>query len=161
MVVEVAIFVLAAALVLIGIAGTIYPALPGPILVFAGLFLAAWANDYEYVSWFWLTILGILTALTFVADFVATVLGARRVGASGLALWGSFLGAVVGLFFGLPGLLFGPFIGAVGGELIARGRVDQASRVGLATWLGLIFGTLAKLALIVAMLGVFATAYFI
>lgn len=161
MIVEIALLVLAAVLVLIGIAGTVYPALPGPVLVFGGLFLAAWTNDYEYVSWFTLTVLGLLTILTFIADFLATVLGVRRVGASGLAMWGAFIGAIVGIFFGLIGLLMGPFVGAVGGELIARGRVDQASRVGIATWLGLIFGTLAKLALIVAMLGVFLTAYFI
>jgi hypothetical protein len=161
MVVEIALLVLAAVLVLIGIAGTIYPALPGPVLVFVGLFLAAWTNDYEYVSWFTLTVLGLLTVLTFIADFLATVLGVRRVGASGLAMWGAFIGAIAGIFFGLIGLLMGPFVGAVGGELIARGRIDQASRVGIATWLGLIFGTLAKLALIVAMLGVFLTAYFI
>jgi uncharacterized protein YqgC (DUF456 family) len=161
MAIEIAILVLAGILVLLGIAGTVYPALPGPILVFGGLFLAAWANDYEYVSWFTLTVLGLLTILTFIADFIATVLGARRVGASGMAIWGSFFGTIVGMFFGLLGLLLGPFAGAVVGEFVARGSVDQSARVGIATWLGLIFGTLAKLALIFAMLGVFLIAYFI
>jgi uncharacterized protein YqgC (DUF456 family) len=68
---------------------------------------------------------------------------------------------VVGLFFGLIGILLGPFIGAVVGELMARRRMGDAARVGLATWIGLAVGALAKVALVFAMLAVFATAYFI
>ena len=66
-----------------------------------------------------------------------------------------------GLFLGLPGLILGPFVGAVVGEMISHGKVEQATRAGLATWMGLIFGTLAKLALVFTMLGVFALAYFV
>jgi uncharacterized protein YqgC (DUF456 family) len=76
-------------------------------------------------------------------------------------VWGALLGTIVGLFFGPIGLIFGPFVGAVAGELSVHGRVDQASRVGVATWLGLLFGTLAKIAIAFAMLGIFVFAYFI
>jgi len=96
-----------------------------------------------------------------VVDFAASVLGAKRVGASRRALWGAALGALIGLFFSLPGLVLGPFIGAVVGELTVHGRVDRAGRVGIATWVGLIFGTLFKIAIAFSMVGVFVLAYLI
>jgi uncharacterized protein YqgC (DUF456 family) len=152
--------VLAVVLVCLGLAGSVLPALPGVPLVFAGLLLAAWAGDFEQVSWITLTVLGLLTVASFVIDLVATALGAKRVGATRLAIAGAALGTLGGLFLGLPGLVLGPFVGAVAGELMSHGQVQQATRAGLATWVGLIFGTLAKLALVFTMLGVFAFAYF-
>jgi len=154
-------WVLAAVLVGIGIAGSVLPALPGVPLVFAGLLLAAWAGDFQQVTWITLVVLGLLTAISFVIDVVATAAGARRVGATRLAVAGAALGTIGGLFLGLPGLILGPFVGAVVGEMISHGKMDQATRAGFATWMGLIFGTLAKLALIFTMLGVFALAYFV
>jgi uncharacterized protein len=153
-------WLLATALVLVGLAGAVLPAIPGVPLVFAGLWLAAWINEYALVSGFTVAVLGVLTVLAMAIDLLASVLGARRVGASRQAIAGSALGALVGIFFGLPGLVLGPFIGAVVGELLARGSLDQAARVGVGTWLGLLFGTLAKLALSIAMVGVFVFAYF-
>ena len=138
-------WILAGALVVVGIAGTILPALPGVPLVFIGLLVAAWIGDFQRIGWPTLTILGLLTALAVAADLVATLFGAKRAGASKLALLGAAIGSIVGLFFGLIGILFLPFVGAVIGELIARERLDQAARVGLATWLGMLFGALAKL----------------
>jgi len=150
---------LAGLLVLIGFAGTILPALPGVPLVFGGLFLAAYIGNFEKIGWLTLTILGTLTALALVADFAATLLGAKRAGASKLALLGAGIGSILGIFSGLWGLLVFPFIGAVAGELVARQKLDQASRVGLATWLGLMIGTLAKLAIALTMIGVFVVSY--
>lgn len=159
--VEFWLWALAALLVAVGIAGAVLPALPGVPLVFAGLVVAAWADDFERVGALPLVILGLLMLLSFVVDFLATVLGAKRVGATKLALAGAAIGTLLGLFFGLPGLILGPFLGAVAGELVSHGRVEQATRAGLATWVGLLFGTLAKLALAFTMLGVFAAAYFL
>jgi uncharacterized protein YqgC (DUF456 family) len=155
------IWVLAAALVLAGVAGSVLPALPGVPLVFAGLLAAAWADDFQRVGTFPLVLLGLLTLLSFAIDFAATMLGAKRVGATKLAIVGAALGTVAGLFLGLPGLILGPFVGAVIGELLSHGEVQKATRAGIATWMGLLFGTLAKLALVFTMLGVFATAYFL
>lgn len=154
-------WIIAVILVIVGLAGTVLPALPGAPLVFLGLLLAAWADGFQKVGWFPLTILGILTAGTFAVDFLATSLGAKRVGASYLAIGGAVVGTIVGLFLGIPGLLLGPFVGAVAGEYIARRDLRQAGKVGLGTWLGLVLGTAAKLGLIFLMIGLFVFAYII
>ena len=153
-------WVLVAVLVLIGLAGTLLPALPGVPLIFLGLLLAAWLDNFQRIGWPTLTTLGVLTALAVGVDLLATILGAKRVGASKLALLGAMFGSVVGLFFGLIGIFIFPFVGAVVGELIARREMGQAAKVGVATWLGLLLGALAKLALALTMIGVFALAYF-
>lgn len=152
-------WIVAILLVLIGIAGSVLPALPGVPLVFAGLLLGAWIDHFQKVGWFTLVILGLLTLLSFAVDFLATSMGAKRVGASKWAIAGSALGTLAGLFFGIPGLILGPFLGAVTGELIARRGQRQAVRSGFGAWIGLLVGTAGKLALIFAMVGIFLTAY--
>ena len=150
---------IAAILVLAGVLGTVLPVLPGALLVFGGLFLAAWAQDFTRVGLWGIVIIFMLLVLAFAADFLASVLGAKRVGASPKALIGAALGGFVGVFFGLPGILLGPFIGAVLGELIARGGFAQAARVGVGTWLGLVFAAVAKLVTVFLMIGTFAAFY--
>ncbi len=154
-------WLLVVVLVVVGIAGTVLPALPGVPLVFAGLLLAAWIDGFTKVGWLPLMILGLLTALSFVVDFAATALGARRVGATKLAIAGALVGTVIGIFLGLPGLILGPFVGAVAGELISNRDLPRAGKVGLGTWIGMVFGTAAKLALAFSMLGIFAAAWLI
>ncbi len=152
---------IAGLLVLVGLAGTLLPALPGVPLVFIGLLIAAWIEDFQRIGWPTLTLLAILTAIAIAVDIAASILGAKRVGASRLALLGAAIGSVVGLFFGLVGIFVLPFVGAVIGELVARNEMAQAAKVGFATWLGLLFGALAKLALAMTMVGVFVIAYLI
>ena len=153
-------YLLAAVLVLVGIAGVVLPALPGLPVVFAGMALAAWAGGFEVIGWMTLVVLGFLTLLSVAVDFLATVLGAKRVGASRKALIGAMLGTLVGIFFGPVGLFAGPFVGALLGELGDGRQVGQAARVGLGTWLGILLGTVLKLALAFTMLGLFAFAWF-
>jgi uncharacterized protein YqgC (DUF456 family) len=152
-------FVIAAILVALGLAGTILPVLPGILLVFGGLFLAAWADGFAHVGIVALAIIGTLAVLSLVADFAAQLLGAKRVGASPLALAGAAIGGVIGIFLGIPGLLLGPFIGAVAGEYLARGRLAQAGKVGLGTWLGLIVAAVAKVVIAFLMIGTFFAAW--
>ncbi len=152
-------YVLAAVLIVIGFAGTILPILPGVPVVFGGMWLAAWADGYAHVGKFTLIVLGVLTALALVLDFVASMFGANRVGASRHAVVGALLGTVVGLAFGLPGLLLGPFVGALLGELVAGGGLRKATGVGIGAWLGFVVGTAAKLGICFAMLGIFALAF--
>ncbi|MGE0355510.1 MAG: DUF456 domain-containing protein [Burkholderiales bacterium] len=150
---------IAALLVVVGIAGTVLPLLPGIAFVFGGLLLAAWADDFQRVGAFAIVILGLLTALAIAADLLASAFGAKRMGASPRAVVGATIGAVVGIFFGLPGLVVGPFVGAVAGELSARRELLHAGRAGLGTWLGLLLGSIAKLTLAFLMVGVYATAW--
>ena len=149
-------WLLAAILVLAGLLGLLLPALPGPPLLFAGLLVAAWAEDFVYVGAGTLALLAALALLTYAVDFAASALGAKRFGASKRAVIGAAVGAVVGLFFGLPGILFGPFIGAVIGELTAQRGLSDAGRAGVGATLGLVLGVAAKLTLAFAMLGLFA-----
>jgi uncharacterized protein len=151
---------LAGVLVVVGLAGTILPALPGVPFVFMGLLVAAWIGDFQKIGWPTLAILATLTALAIAADLLAALFGAKRAGASKLALLGAAIGSIVGLFFGFVGIFVFPFIGAVIGELMARQRLHQAAKVGFATWLGMLLGALAKLSLAITMLGVFVIAYF-
>jgi hypothetical protein len=150
---------IAAILVLAGVLGTVLPVLPGALLVFGGLFLAAWAQDFTRVGLWGLAIIFVLLVLAFAVDFIASLLGAKRLGASPKALIGAGLGGFIGVFFGLPGILLGPFIGAVMGELIARGGFRQAAKVGVGTWLGLLFAAVAKLVIAFLMIGTFAAFY--
>jgi uncharacterized protein YqgC (DUF456 family) len=152
---------LAIALIAVGVAGTILPALPGAVLVFGGIVLAAWIDDFARIPVWVLAILGVLTALAWVVDYVAAAAGAKRAGASRLALVGAALGTLAGVFTGLWGLLFMPLAGAAIGELIAQRDLRRAGKVGLATWIGLLAGTAAKVAIVFTMVGVFVAALLI
>ena len=155
-------YVLAVVLVIVGIAGTVLPALPGIPLVFAGLLLAAWADGFQHVGGWTLGALAVLTVLSIAVDLLATAMGAKRVGASRLAVIGAAVGTVAGLFAGLIGVFVGPFVGAVAGELIHRRRLEDvghATRVGIGTWVGLLAGTILKLVIGFGMLGLFAVVW--
>ena len=89
-------------LVIAGIAGIVFPALPGHVLIFAGLFLAAWADDFTRVSGWTLAVIGVVAALSYTVDFVAAALGAKRVGASPRAVVGAGLGTLLGIPSGFP-----------------------------------------------------------
>ncbi|HKI06329.1 MAG TPA: DUF456 domain-containing protein [Thermoanaerobaculia bacterium] len=158
---EPVLMLLAVVLVGVGVLGTVLPALPGAPLVFLGLLVAAWADHFQKVGWFTLTILALLTVLTFVVDFMAASLGAKRVGASWAALAGAAVGTIVGFFFSIPGLILGPFVGAVIGEYAARRNWAQAGKVGVGTWVGMLIAIAGKLALIFTMVGIFVLAYVI
>lgn len=152
-------YLAAGALILIGLAGTILPALPGLPVVFAGMLLAAWVDDFTRISVWTIVLLAVLTAVSVLTDIASTALGAKRVGAGKAAMFGAALGTLVGgIFFSLPGLILGPFVGAVAAEM-ARGReFRDASRIGMGAWVGLALGTALKAALAFAMLGIFVLA---
>jgi uncharacterized protein YqgC (DUF456 family) len=160
-------WLLAIALIAVGIAGTVLPALPGVVLVLGGIALGAWIDDFSRVSAWTLGAIAVLAALAWATDFVASVLGAKKAGASKAALLGAAIGTVVGIFTGLIGLLFMPLVGAAAGEAWAqRDRLrggdlavgGQVTRVGVATWIGLLVGTAVKLALVFMMVGIFIAA---
>ena len=94
----------------------------------------------------------------WIVDFAAAALGAKRAGASKLALLGAVIGTFVGVVTGLWGLLFMPLAGAAIGEYAAQRDLRRAGKVGLATWVGLLLGTAAKVAIVFAMIGIFVFA---
>lgn len=155
---DIALYVLAALLIVGGLAGAVLPALPGIPMLFGGIWLVAAVDNYQHLGLWWLLIIGVLGGVGVAVDFVASTLGAKRVGASKLALWGAALGTLVGMFFGIPGLLFGPFLGALAGEMASGTSVLRSTHVGVGTWLGLLFGTLVKLVISFVMAGLFGVA---
>jgi hypothetical protein len=151
--------VVAVALIAAGLVGAVVPALPGIPLIFGGIWLFAGMDHYHHINRWWLLGIGLVGAVGLTLDLVATALGAKRVGASRRAVWGALLGTVVGIFFGLPGLLLGPFLGAMAGELAAGNSVLRSTHVGMSTWMGLIFGTLVKLVSSLTMLALFGAGW--
>jgi uncharacterized protein YqgC (DUF456 family) len=85
-------------------------------------------------------------------DWLAALVGAKRFGASRWGIAGAVLGAAVGIFFGLPGIVLGPVAGAVALELLRKRDVESASRIGLGTLLGFVFGKAVEYALALVLL---------
>jgi uncharacterized protein YqgC (DUF456 family) len=108
-----------------------------------------------------LIVIGVLAAASYGVDFAASALGAKRLGASTRAMIGAGLGTLLGLFFGLPGIVVGPFVGAVAGELTVHRDWRRAGRVGIAAWIGFVIGTAVKVAIAFVMVGLFLLAYFL
>ena len=154
-------WVLAVALVVIGLIGIVLPALPGTILIFAGLLLGAWADGFTRVGAATLTLLGLMAAASYGVDFVAAALGVKRLGASTRAMTGAALGTLFGLFLGIPGLIVGPFVGAVLGELTMHRDFGRAGRAGVAAWIGFAIGMAVKVALAFTMVAIFLAAMFL
>ncbi|MBL8372596.1 MAG: DUF456 domain-containing protein [Burkholderiaceae bacterium] len=146
------------ALILLGLAGTVLPVLPGTLLVWAGIVLGAWIDDFARVSVTTVVFISVLGVLAWGLDYAAGLLGAKKAGASKLALLGAAVGTVLGLFMGLVGVLFMPLVGAALGEYLARKDETRAVKVGFATWVGIMLGLLAKVVLAFIMVGVFAAA---
>jgi hypothetical protein len=158
---DIALWVLAVVLIVVGLLGTILPALPGAVLVFAGIALAAWIDDFTRISGWTVGILGVLTAVAWLTDYFAALVGAKKVGASRAAVVGAAIGTLLGVFTGLVGLLFMPLAGAAAGELYARRDLVRAGQVGVATWIGLMVGIVAKVVIVFVMVGIFIAALLI
>jgi hypothetical protein len=151
-------WILSAILILIGLAGTVLPVLPGTLLVWAGIVLGAWIDDFTRVGMVAVAVISALAVLAWALDYVAGLLGARKAGASRLALLGAAVGTVLGLFMGLVGVFFMPLIGAAVGEYLARKDQVRAVKVGVATWIGIMLGLIAKVGLAFSMVGIFGVA---
>jgi hypothetical protein len=151
-------WILAVALVAAGLLGIVLPALPGHVLIFVGLVLAAWADGFSRVGFWTLAIIGAIALASYTIDFAAAALGVRRLGATPRAMTGAALGTLLGLFFGLPGIVIGPFLGAVVGELTATRSVTRAGKAGMAAWIGFVVGVAIKVSLAFLMVAIFVTA---
>ena len=152
--------ILCAVCLLVGFAGVVLPILPGIPLSWLGLFIYAIGTGFERVSVTVVIVFFVLMLLSLVIDFFAPLLGAKKYKASKWGAFGAFLGMTVGIFFGVWGIVFGPFAGALLGEFIAGKRVKQAFGSAAGTFIGMIMGSLLKLVIILVMAGFFIASLF-
>jgi len=155
---DVFLWILSIGLMVAGLVGAVMPVMPGAALVLAGTVLGAWIDGFQRVGGWTVGVLVMLALLSWVLDYVAGVLGAKKVGASKEALIGAALGTVAGLFLGFVGVLVMPFVGAAAGEYLARRDHRAAARVGVATGVGLVVAMIAKVVIAFVMIGVFVVA---
>lgn len=148
--------ILAMVVMSLGVAGSILPGLPSTPLVL----IAAVAHKLYFgptgVGWVVLTLLALFTALSLLMDYLATLVGARQLGATWRGTTGAVVGCLIGMFFSLPGILLGPFVGATVFELAGGRAFPESSRAGLGATLGLLAGAIGKVACCGAMMGLFA-----
>jgi hypothetical protein len=154
-------WIISAILTVTGLSGLLLPVVPGAPLLFLGLLFGAWEEGFTYIGIGTLLILAAMAAMTYVVEFAASLLGVKKYGGSNRAMIGTALGGFAGLFMGIPGILLGPFIGAVLGELSLQRSLDQASRAGFGTVVGMALGVAGKLAIGIAMIGLFLVKRFI
>jgi uncharacterized protein YqgC (DUF456 family) len=138
-----------------GLVGSVVPWMPGPLFILAGAILWAVATDFQTLGWGRLAILTTLAVLSFLLDFLAGALGARRYGASRYGVVGAIAGAIVGLFLGPLGLILGCVVGAVAGELLRGAGLEGSVRSGLGALVGLLAGLVADLVVSITMIGLF------
>jgi uncharacterized protein YqgC (DUF456 family) len=156
---DIVLYVAAGILIVVGLCCAIVPALPGIPLIFGGIWLIAGTDHYRHLGHWWLIAIATVGFVGLIVDLLAGSWGAKRVAASPLAVWGALVGTLIGLFLGIPGILLGPFVGAMFGELASGNSVLRATHVGIGTWVGLIFGTLAKWVAGVMMVALFVAAW--
>jgi len=144
---------------LLAVAGIVIPILPATLIAFAGVLIhQLWMGDAS-AGWTFVGIAAGLTVLSMVVDYVATVWGARRFGASWQGALGALLGGIVGaIFFNIPGIILGPIVGAVLFEFIQHRNPRQAARAGWGTFLGGLVAFAAKLACTAGIIGGFYLA---
>ena len=132
-------------LIIAGIAGCALPVLPGPPLSYAGLLLLHFTGKFEFTGRF-LLIWALITVAVTLVDYLIPVWGARKFGASRPGVWGSIIGLLVGMIFFPPfGIIAGPFLGAVAGELLSGKNTSQAFKAGFGSFIGFLAGVMLKL----------------
>lgn len=153
--------ILAVLFFIAGLAGSVLPVLPGAILIWLGMLFYGLLTKFTTLHALFFVGQGLAVATIYSIDYFAGVLGVKKLGGSGAAVYGSIAGTIIGLIFlGPAGLIFGPFIGAVAGELISNKPLDQAIRSGWGTLIGLLGGTIAKLIIEILMMIWFFWAVF-
>ena len=151
---DIILWIAAVLLMGVGILGTVIPMIPGLPMIFAGAWLAAFIDHYDKINVWVVVLLGVLMLFGLAVDWIAQTMGAKKAGATKLGIVGSLIGTFVGIFTGLWGLIFMPLLGAAIGEFIDHQDMLRSGTVGFATWLGMIIGTVVKLALAFTMIGV-------
>lgn len=142
---EIAGLILALLIMVVGVAGSILPALPGtPLVLAAAVAHRLYFGEHGASTWV-LIVMAIITLVSLVFDFVAGMYGAKRLGATWKGTVGALVGMIVGLFFSLPGIILGPFLGATLFELAGGYEARRALRAGVGATIGLAAGAVGKL----------------
>jgi uncharacterized protein YqgC (DUF456 family) len=149
------VYALVALLFVVGLVGSVVPALPGVVLILAGTVVHAIATDFDPIGPGRLVILAVLMAVAYGLDYAAGALGVKRFGGSGWAVTGAVVGALVGLFFGVPGLLLGPLVGSLAAEYAYTRQLSTSARAAFGTVVGLLVGAVAKIGLALTMIALF------
>ncbi len=153
---QVLIWLLTVILILAGFLGTLLPILPGPFLVWLGIFLFAALDGFTSVSIIHVSYQALLAVLTVLVDWASQVLGIKRQGGSRGAVWGAVLGAIIGPFLlGIIGLVVGPLVMAFLVELLIKKSPLKALKVSLGTLIGLLGGTFLKIFIVIIMIVLF------
>lgn len=154
-------WVVAISLMISGLAGTVLPIIPGHLLILIGALLYKWIHPNDALSWWGIVILAVLVVAAYVIDFLSGALGAKWFGGSKWAVWGVLAGGIVGLFFGLPGLILGPLVGGFVFEILfAKKELKSATKSTVGTAVGSTVGLVARLVIGVLMIGVFCADVF-
>ncbi|MDP6893011.1 MAG: DUF456 domain-containing protein [Verrucomicrobiota bacterium] len=146
----------------IGMIGNLIPGVPGTSLIFtAGLIHQLYFGDNGGIGWFWIFVLGILMSASFLIDYIASLLGAKTLGATWRGMLGAFVGIILGLILLPPfGLIIGPFIGAIVFEWAFGRELREASKAGIGAVVGVLLGMVGSAICGMAMLGIFLFAAF-
>jgi uncharacterized protein len=147
--------VVVALLMLSGVIGALVPMIPGTPLILAGAVVYAFATDFTVIGVGRLVVLAVIAALAWGLEHVAGAIGARRSGGSRYAVVGALVGTLVGFFFPPIGLLLGPLAGAIGGELVRTGNLDESLKSGIGAFIGTLAGAVVHFALAVMMVALF------
>ena len=157
---DVLLLVLGTIVILLGLATLFMPVVPGIAIVYGGILLVAWADGFTKIGTVMLLALAALMVIGLIADNVAGLFGARRAGASAWGVFGAGLGGMVGIAFGLPGVILGPAIGALAFEYMKNPNLARAGKAGLGGLLGFFLAVLAKYVFGLTMVALAALAYF-
>jgi uncharacterized protein len=151
--------VLGVLIIVAGIVSLALPLVPGVAIIFLGIVVVAWADDFTRIGPVMLGALLALTLVAMVADNVAGMFGAKRAGASGWGVFGAGVGALVGLPFGLPGVILGPAIGALAFEYMKNPDLARAGKAGLGGLFGFVLAVVAKAVFGLTLVGLAIVAY--
>ncbi len=145
-------------LLLAGIIGCFLPVLPGPPLAYFGLLIQQLKSSSPFSTKFLIVFLLITIGITLL-DYIIPVYGTKKFGGSKYGVWGSTLGLLIGLFFGPIGIIAGPFIGALIGELLAASDPALAFKAATGSFIGFLAGTFLKLVVCFVMVWYWVTSW--
>ena len=130
---------------LIGIIGCLVPVLPGPPVSYLGLILLHVTRFAQFTNSILIS-LAVVTVIVTIVDYIVPIWGTKKFGGSKYGTRGAAVGLIIGLFLGPAGIIIGPFIGAVVGELIFKDDMKYAIKAGFGSLLGFLTGIGLKLA---------------